>query len=237
MRKKLTAVLLGIIIIAIGVILVGNGVFGWGIEIFVDGWWWVLLMLLCLIGIINDGPNFFNVVGLVLFGVLFAKNYIPLLKDVNIWLIIGGAIILCVGVRVIYRAFSPKKYVGVGSSQPAGTIEGEAVDKDQPKPESQNCSFSEGESNYTGRTFSGGKYSCSFGSYKVDLRGATITKGAVLDLSCAFGKIDVVVPEGVTVNLIKDSVFGAVTCKAPLADNADVVIKADCAFGSVNVSV
>ncbi len=233
MRKKIIAVLIGLVVIAIGVVLVGNGAFGWNINIFIDGWWAVLLMLMFLFGIINDGPNFVNVIGLVLFGVLFARYHVPVLKDVNVWLIIGGAIILCIGVRLIYRAFAPKKYVAVTSTT---TVEGEAADADA-KPESQSCAFTEGESNYAGRTFAGGKFSCSFGSYRIDLRGATITKGALLDLNCAFGKIDVVVPEGVTVNIAKDSVFGGITCKAPTADDADVVIKADCAFGAVNVLV
>lgn len=237
MKKKIIAVLLGLIIVALGVVLVGNGAFGWNVNIFIEGWWAVLFMLLFLIGIINDGPNVFNVVGLVLFGVLFARYHVPVLKNVNVWLIIGGAIILCVGVRVIYRAFAPKKYVNVGASSASDTIEGEAVDKDQASPDSQNCAFSEGESNFFGRTFSGGRYSCSFGSYKVDLRGATITKGATLDLNCAFGRIEVFVPEGVTVKLAKDSVFGAVACKAPIAEDADLIIKADCAFGAVNVLI
>lgn len=233
MKKKLIAVLIGLIIVALGVVLVGNGAFGWNINIFVEGWWAILLMLLFLLGIINDGPNFVNVIGLVLFGVLFARYHVPVLKDVNVWLIIGGAIILCIGARIIYRAFAPKKYVEVTSTT---TVEGEAVDADT-KIESQSCAFTEGESNYSGRTFAGGKFSCSFGSYRIDLRGATITKGALLDLSCAFGKIDVIVPEGVTVKVTKDSVFGGITCKAPTSDSADLIIKADCAFGAVNVLI
>lgn len=234
MRKKLIAVLLGIIVVALGVVLVGNGAFGWNINIFIEGWWAILLMLLFLIGIINDGPNLVNVIGLVLFGVLFARYHVPVLKDVNVWLIIGGAIILCVGVRIIYRAFSPKRYTSVGPA--TVTTDGEEGESTQ-KPESQSCAFSEGESSYAGKTFSGGRYTCSFGSYRIDLRGATITKGALLEVNSSFGKIDIVVPEGVTVKLAKDSVFGSVNCKAPIADNADVVIKADCAFGAVNISV
>ena len=140
MRKKLIAVLLGIIVVALGVVLVGNGAFGWNINIFIEGWWAILLMLLFLIGIINDGPNLVNVIGLVLFGVLFARYHVPVLKDVNVWLIIGGAIILCVGVRIIYRAFSPKRYTSVGPA--TVTTDGEEGESTQ-KPESQSCAFSE----------------------------------------------------------------------------------------------
>lgn len=234
MRKKLIAILIGLIIIAIGVVVIGNGAFGWGINLFIDGWWAALLMVVFLIFIINDGPNFFNVIGLVLFGVLFARYYIPLLKDINIWLIIGGALILCVGVHLIYRAISPKKNIVIGGATGGTSSDGTA---EAGEPESNNCSFTSGESNFGGRTFSGGKYSCSFGSYKIDLRGATITKGALLDLNCAFGEIKVTLPAGVSVKLVKDAVFGGVNCKAPIADDADVVVKADCAFGTINISV
>ena len=232
MKKKIIAVLIGLIIIAIGVIVIGNGAFGWGIDIFIDGWWAALLMVVFLIFIINDGPNFFNVIGLVLFGVLFARYYIPLLKDVNVWLIIGGVLILCVGVRLIYRAFAPKK-VTVKVNTQCETPDGESTE--EVEVESNNCTFSSGESKFAGKTFAGGKYSCSFGSYKVDLRGATVTKGAELDLHCSFGEIKVTVPAGSSVKLVKDSVFGTVNCSAPVADNGDLVVKAECAFGSINI--
>lgn len=229
MKKKLIAVLIGLLVIAIGVVVIGNGAFGWGINIFIDGWWAALLMVVFLIFIINDGPNFFNVIGLVLFGVLFARYYIPLLKDVNIWLIIGGALILCVGVSLIYRAFVPRKTVTVS------TCTSDDGSTEEVEKEANNCTFSSGESKFAGKTFSGGKYSCSFGSYKVDLRGATVTKGAELDLHCSFGEIKVTLPAGASVKLVKDCVFGTVNCSAPVVDNGDLVVKAECAFGAINI--
>ena len=172
-------------------------------------------------------------IGLVLFGVLFARYYVPLLKDVNIWLIIGGALILCIGGRLIYRAFVPKKTVTVKVETHSETADGESTETRE--IESDNCTFSSGESNFAGKTFEGGKYSCSFGSYKVDLRGATVTKGAVLELHCSFGEIKVTLPAGTSVSLAKDSVFGTVTCSVPNVDNADIVVKAECAVGAINI--
>ena len=128
-------------------------------------------------------------------------------------------LVLCIGVRMIVRVFAPKKVVTAQAVE--GGENAEAVEA-----ETQNCAFSSGESKYAGKTFSGGKFSCSFGSYKIDLRGATVTKGAVLDLNCAFGEIKVTLPAGVTVKLAKDSMLGAVNCNVTTSENADLIVKA-----------
>ena len=138
-----------------------------------------------------------------------------------------------IGGRLIYRAFVPKKTVTVKVETHSETADGESTETRE--IESDNCTFSSGESNFAGKTFEGGKYSCSFGSYKVDLRGATVTKGAVLELHCSFGESKVTLPAGTSVSLVKDSVFGTVNCSVPNVDNADIVVKAECAFGAINI--
>lgn len=228
-RRKIIAVLFAILIIAIGVIIIGNNAFGWKINIFIDGWWALLLMIGALFLIIKDGPNFLNIMGLLFFGVLFLKYHITLLKDVNIWLVILGMLVVFIGVSIIVRAFKPRKKV-VTSSEENGETKTETV-------ESNSVAFGSSESNFSGKTFSGGTYSCSFGTYKIDLRGATITTGVTLEVNCSFGRIDVIVPAGTTVEVNRTVFLGGVNCTAPETGNADMKINACSSFGSVNISI
>lgn len=223
MKKKISAVLFGLIIIAIGVILIGNAAFGWGISLSFKGWWAMLLMLMFLFMIINDRPRMFNVLGLVIFGLLFARYYIPVLGKINIWLVVCGAAILYVGVLIIYHAVF-KNHSKKTSSDVADS--------------NDSVAFKSADYDFHGKTFSGGKYDCAFGSIRIDLRGSTITVGSVLDLNCSFGKIEVYADKETKIGIKSDSSFGAVKCNAPLCEDGteDIKINASCSFGAIEIS-
>ena len=105
MKNKIFSILLAIIIVAAGVILIGNELFDWNVSLFIKGWWALLLSLMFLCGMIKDGPDVGNIVGVLLFGFLFAKNYIPALDDVNVWVLILGAFIISIGIGILKKNF------------------------------------------------------------------------------------------------------------------------------------
>jgi len=220
--------MIGLIVVAIGVGIIGNAVGIWNFTIFFKGWWALALMLAFLCGIISEGPRLLNVLGLVIFGALFAKNYISILADVNIWLIVAGAAVLVVGLRLIFGVFLPRSEK-TDAAHDTSSADGGYVG------EGGNCAFSSCRTSYAGRTFSGGKFSCAFGEYVVDLCGATITEGAVLKADCAFGSIKIVLDSGTKVALKKDTCFGSVSFDGTESDVADITVKAECSFGSVKI--
>ena len=105
MKNKIFSILLAIIIVAAGVILIGNELFDWNVSLFIKGWWALLLSLMFLCGMIKDGPDVGNIVGVLLFGFLIAKNYIPAFDDVNVWVLVLGALIISIGVGIIKKNF------------------------------------------------------------------------------------------------------------------------------------
>ena len=228
MKKKLSAVLMGLIIVAIGVIIIGNAAFGWGVNLWFKGWWALLLTVMFLFMIINDRPRFFNVMGLVIFGLLFAKNYIEMLDKVNVWLIVCGAAVLCVGGSIIYHAIFKPRQTGEAFSSTEGGA----------KADSGTCSFSNLTRDFHGKTFCGGDYTCSFGSLVIDLRGASVTPGSVLELNCSFGKIEVFVDRELKAAVNSDPFCGTVKCDIATAEigSADLKIDTSCAFGAINIS-
>lgn len=225
MKKGITTGLIGLIIVAIGVGIIGTAAGLWEFTVFFPGWWALALMIGFLVGLINDGPRFFNVLGIVIFGLLFAKYYIPFLSDVNIWLIIAGAAVLVIGLKIVLSVVLPKKEAPKVS---------ETVVSDSGS-DYESCTFSSFKKSYAGRTFSGGKFSCAFGDYIIDLCGATIAEGAVLKADCSFGSIKIFVDSGTRVVLKKGTCFGSVDFQGTESDSADLTIEADSSFGSIKI--
>lgn len=222
MRKKISSVILGLSVVALGVGFIGNGIFDWGFDPFVKDWWAALICFFCILSMISDKPNLFNVAGTIIFGMIFAENYIPSLENVSIWAIIGGAVVVGFGIDIIRGAFKKG-----GNS---GTCAGESNNDDK-----MSCNFGKSEQRFNGKSFDGGKFSCAFGSYTIDLRGATITSDSDISLECAFGAMTLIVPRGTTVSL-KTSVFlGSISCNVDKESLADININAESAFGSVNI--
>ena len=223
MKNKIIAVLIGIIVVLLGVGIVGNAVGVWNFKVFIDGWWALLLMVLFLFATISR-PNSFNVCAMIVFGFVFLGYHIEALKSVNVWLVILGAAVLFIGANIIIKAFRPESRrieVELGNGE---------------KYDSSSCAFSSGKTDYNGRTFGGGKYSCSFGKYVVDLRGATLKEeGAEVKLDCAFGTIILLVSADTTVKLSKSSFFGSVNCAVPTFEDAKLKVVADAAFGSIEI--
>ncbi|MBQ8403632.1 MAG: hypothetical protein IJX55_04310, partial [Clostridia bacterium] len=73
-KKTFTSVFWGLFIIAIGVILGGNVMGIWDIDLFFPGWWTMFIILPCLYGIIKNGPDVVNVAGLIIGVLLLLDN-------------------------------------------------------------------------------------------------------------------------------------------------------------------
>lgn len=233
MRKKISSLILGLAVIAVGVGYIGKGALGWEFDPFIKGWWAALLCFFFIITMINDKPNLFNIAGTIVFGMLFAKNYIPTLESVSLWAIIGGAIVVGIGVEIIRGAFRKS---GSNTDRICATAES-GIGSDPIKDEGDriSCQFGKSERKYDGETFSGENFSCSFGSFTIDLSSATITSGAKISLDCGFGEIKLILPNGITANVKSSAFLGSVNNSVGSAENADIYINAESSFGVINI--
>ncbi|GAB4233284.1 MAG: DUF5668 domain-containing protein [Ekhidna sp.] len=68
--------------------------------------------------------------------------------------------------------------------------------------------FGGNEKKFTSQNFQGGKISCVFGGSEIDLRNVKAADGAVVEIFCAFGAVELYVPENWKVNLGVTAVFG-----------------------------
>lgn len=88
--------------------------------------------------------------------------------------------------------------------------------------------------------FAGGKITCMFGGGKIDLRQAGISKdGAKLDVFCAFGGAEIIVPPEMNVEVIGNGFLGAVENKTiadpSTKDKPKLLIAGSAAFGGIEI--
>lgn len=218
MKKKLVSrIFLGVLILALGTILCGNAMRIWDVDVFFPGWWTLFIIIPCLYFIVVDGPDFGNVIGLVV-GVVLLLSKISIFKGYISWRIIFPVIIIIIGIKIIVSA--------VGDTH--RTYDGYNYSK--------KSSFCDDKVDFSGQTFTGGPYKASFGKLVIDLSGAVIAQNAPFTVDCSFGEIDIILPKDVCLNLKSRAAFGEVKNMYPINNQGvPLDIEVNCSFGTVKV--
>lgn len=218
MKKKLVSrIFLGVLILALGTILCGNAMGIWDVDVFFPGWWTLFIIIPCLYFIVVDGPDFGNVIGLIV-GVVLLLSKISIFKGYISWRIILPVIIIIIGIKIIVSA--------VGDTH--RTYDGYNYSK--------KSSFCDDKVDFSGQTFTGGPYKNSFGKLIIDLSGAVIAQSMPFTVDCSFGEIDIILPKDVCLNLKSRAAFGEVKNMYPINNQGvPLDIEVNCSFGTVKV--
>ena len=108
MRNKIDSILIGLILIAVGVIYGGNALNVWDVSIFFAGWWTLFIIVPWAIDMIKRGINYGNTVGLTV-GILLLLTFSGILdKDLVVKLIVP-ILLIAVGISVLLGASNLKK--------------------------------------------------------------------------------------------------------------------------------
>ena len=86
--------------------------------------------------------------------------------------------------------------------------------------------------------FTSATLSVSFGELKFDLSDAHITDCAVIDATCSFGELSIILPDGVRADITRSGAFSEITNhhRQPKEENTPIVyINATCSFGEIVV--
>lgn len=210
-KKTVCGVFLGIIVLAIGVILCGNAANIWNISVFFPGWWTLFIILPCLFWIITDGPDFLNVVGLIV-GVLLLLSRTSFFGKYISWKLILPIAIIALGIKIIISSVRDGKYTY-----------------------HEKCLFS--GKNYDGKIFTGGAFKCSFGKLCIDLSGASISQTEQFVLNCSFGETEIILPPGISLEIKTEISFGEVKNLYPQnVSGIPLCIEIKCSFGSVKIT-
>jgi len=205
----------GILIIAIGVIFLGNNLEFWDISIFFDGWWTLFIIVPSVMGLIKGE-------GLVssLLGIFIGVLLLLAARDIIDWSTVGEIfipiVIILVGVSLIIKP-KTKVTTSEGKTTYLGVFSGNA-EKISNIDDKTNCI-------------------AVFGGVDLDLRKIEIKEDIQIECVCVFGGIDLKLPDNVNIKTSGVPIFGGIENKKDNnKKNAPTVnINYVCIFGGIDI--
>jgi predicted membrane protein len=217
-------ILLGLILIALGIIFLLGTFDVVDFGDFISTWWPMILIIIGLKKLTSPGEPRFGA-GFIIFiiGVFFQLINL----DVLSWRFLGylwPVVLILIGLRFLLS--SRHKPFSSSSSASNDKIDTVAI-------------FGGTDLVVSSQNFQGGQATALFGAVDIDLNAAKLaTEGATLHTSALFGSVDIRVPRGWHVKLEGTPVFGGLENKCAGSDSPDapqLLIKGSAIFGGVEV--
>ena len=225
--KKFGNILWGLVFIILGLIFGGNALGITNIDVFFDGWWTLIIIIPCLIGLFKEENKTGNIIGLII-GVVLLLACQDLINFEIIWKLLLPTILVAIGLSIIFK----------------DTVGGKVKEEIRKLNQNQNganeyCATFAGQNvKFDGEEFNGANLTAVFGGIKCDLRNAVIKSNQVINCSSIFGGIDILVPEYVKIKVKSTPIFGGVSDKSKGNSKEDapvIYINATCMFGGVDI--
>ncbi|WP_186430543.1 LiaI-LiaF-like domain-containing protein [Clostridium sp. BSD9I1] len=219
---------LGLIFIFIGIGTLFNQLGIWDFGDIISIWWPLIIIFIGLIQITNKSIS--NTSGLIIIGIgaFFQLRELGIITQ-SLGSLLWPIVFITIGIKIIFSR-SDKKFLGKGIKE----VSDEYID--------YFTLFSGIENKNISKNFKGGKVTAIFGGADIDLRKSELAReGAVLDLTVAFGGIDILVPEGWKVIVTGIPIFGGWSNKTKEYEenslNDRLVLKVRCvaAFGGIDI--
>ena len=218
--KKLTGIVIGALLVAVGVIYI-LGAFGIAdINISLDGWWTLFIIVPCLNGVITSKDKTGNLIGLAV-GIMLLFAAQDVFEYDMIWKLIVPVIIIALGIKMIKKSTTPnQKGIVKGSKEHLTVLGTKTVD-------------------YTDEEITVAKIGAVFGGAKCNLTKAVIKDGSQVEVFCAFGGADIIVPENINIKINTFCLFGGISDKRVIKEtdkDAPVLnINGFCIFGGADI--
>lgn len=219
-------ILWGIVLVIIGVIIGLNTIGITDIDIFFDGWWTLVIIVPCFIGLFTNKDKTGNIIGLLV-GIILLLGMQNIIDFNLIWKLLLPSIIVIIGLSLIFKnTFNSKINNEIKKLNNKNTKNNEYC-----------ATFSGQRIDFPNEEFKGATLNSVFGSITCDLREAKIKEDVVINASSVFGGIDIIVPDDVNIKIKSNSIFGGVNNKKK--NNEDkkytIYVNASCLFGGVDI--
>ncbi len=223
--KKLSSVIWGVVLIAAGIIFALNALGIASIDIFFDGWWTLFIIVPCGVGLFTEREKTGNIIG-VLLGVFLLLCCQNVLSFSLVWKLLLPAIIVIIGLKMVLSGLFGNKANEIIKQ----------LKQDGKTPKTGFAAFSGSDMRFDGEVFEGAELTAVFGGIKLDLRHAIITNDCAITVTCVFGGMDILVPEGINVKVRSNSIFGGVSNETPVQRDAHTIyVSGTCMFGGVDI--
>ena len=198
--KQSFKIVLGLALIAAGVIwaLTILGILTF--EFSTKGWWTLFIIIPCIFGLFNDRDKVGPCIGIAV-GVLLLLAARDVISWNIMWQLALAAMIVGFGLKLLFFK---------NICQPQGNCELKTISRNGKEIRRIETSFGKQEISLRGEKFEGADVHTSFGALILDFRGAEIAPEAVVDLNVGFAGATIIVPDGLAVQLAVSSGFGGV---------------------------
>ena len=197
------------------------------ISISLEGWWALFIIVPCFINIFNDRRKAGAIIGCGI-GILLLLAARSIIPWNDIWKYMLCLVAVVWGLTLLF--FSNKKSSDRrhNSEQAAPVVLDDNIE----------VNFGKQEYSYDGQPFEGADVHVSFGFVGLDLRDADIRDGAVINVDCNFGGIQIRLPKGVCINNRIDTTLAGVDCDCctqPTDGSKTLYLKGHCNFGGIEL--
>ena len=225
--NKISSIIWGLALITVGVIMVGNALEWFDINLFFKGWWTLFIIVPCTISLITEKGKMGSLIGIIL-GVLLLLACQDVIGFESLWKVFLPIIVIIIGVTLIGKSLFSRKFDEVT----------EKLNKKINKDDGTGAVFGGQDINMAGKEFKGKNINAVFGAMKLDLRKAIIKEDVMINASAVFGGIEIIVPEDVAVETKSNSIFGGVSNKkdsAPKKGAPTVYVNGMALFGGIEI--
>lgn len=224
--KKTTRVLFGILIIAIGALLILNAVGVLDFDIFFKGWWTIFIILPSIFGFISR-PNWGSVC-IIALGVFILLQAQGLIDWAMFWKLCVAALAVIIGLCIILSV-----RIEYGHRTESSV---ETINREGKNIKSFKITFGEQKLSMEGQDFEGADINATFGAMNLNLRDAVISDDVLIRVNASFAGVRIWLPYDVNVEVRSSATFGGVDNKADGRHGAHtVIIDADCTFAGVEL--
>ncbi len=221
---------LALLLLGVGLLLEVTHVIDFNFE----GWWTAFIIIPCMVSFLGGKNRTMSLIG-VGTGVLLLLATRGIIPWNEFWRYLICVVFILWGIMLI---FSRSNTPGCAPADKKHVEELKQISQDGRTIRQINASFGKQGFEFAGQRFEGAKVQCSFGFVGLDLRGADLLDGAVIDIDCSFGGMEIRVDDDVLVKQAIEATFAGVECKEHLRnpDNAKTLyVKGHCSFGGIEI--
>lgn len=203
------------------------------ININLEGWWTLFIIIPCFAALFNDRHKSAPLIGLGA-GVLLLLATRGIIPWNDFWKYILCVVAVVWGLSLLFGHKSCSSH----KQKECNTDDLKLIDQNGRQINKINVSFGKHLYEFSGQRFEGAEVQTSFGFTALDLRNCDLMDGAVIDIECSFGGMEIRVDKDVCVKATVETSFAGVECKCdtlPTEYAKTLYVKGHCSFGGIEI--
>lgn len=198
MKKDYSALIWGLVFVAVGIIFGGNALNIWDIDVFFPGWWTLFLIIPGLVSMVRYGFNWGSGV-LVILGLILLFDALDIISSDIMWKLVFPLILVIIGISILTSFFRSATKKNIEDEE---YTKSKSYKYDSTQYPRYTAILGGGDYKNNTEDLKGVVAEAILGGLEIDLRDAKITEDIVLELTAVLGGIDIYIPDDVRVEII-----------------------------------